>query len=456
MIRSSGPPDKTTPGNVGDIYQNTDNGEIFVCKDVNHHPVRHQFIEVSAKDVNTEYVWEDTRTPLHPYGEDTVGLCANNRKAADILPMIDFRNCTNFSEMFKGSTALTEAPELDTRNAENTSYMFDGCTTLTSTPNYYLPKLKDASYMFKDCSKITSYGDIRMPLAETLIGMFYNCGGLETVGDINLPYATDVSNMFYTCYKLKSIKSINIPNVINAEKFLYMLRESSGNIPVILGELESLPHISIPKCKNAYLFCCGLKNVTSISVYAPSVENCRSMFYGNVSVETISEIKSPNITNTMSMFNRCLKLKNVKISDTSKTTMVTGMFHECESLESVETVDMNSVTDKASCEYMFYNNYALTHLTLKNIRVSLVIGSGSSWGHLLTVDSLVNTIKELITSNTYQTLTMGTANLEKIKNLYCKIIDDTDPKKTMELCESTEEGAVTLVQYAQLKKWNIR
>ena len=105
---------------------------------------------------------------------------------------------------------------------------------------------------------------------------------------------------------------------------------------------------------------------------------------------------------------------------------------------------------------MFNGCANLTNLDLRNIKVSLQIGSGTSWGHLLIVDSLVNTIKELVTQTSYKTLTMGTANREKIANLYCKIIDNTDPKKTMELCESTEEGAMTLTDYAQLKKWNIK
>ena len=55
-----------------------------------------------------------------------------------------------------------------------------------------------------------------------------------------------------------------------------------------------------------------------------------------------------------------------------------------------------------------------------------------------------------------QTLTIGSANLEKIAGLYCRITDDTNEKKTMELCESTDEGAMTLVDYALEKGWNIQ
>ena len=222
MIKSSGPPDKTTPGNVGDIYQNTDNGEIFVCKDVKHRPVRQQFIEVSAKDVNTEYVWETTPIKL----DDCTKIFEDGRRLG-YIDNFDFSETTNMNRMFNNCSSLTTIPQMDISSATNLSSMFSNCTKLTN-------------------------------------------------------------------------------------------------------------------------------------------------------------------------------------------------------------------------------------LDLRNIKLNLQIGSATSWGHLLTVDSLVNTIKELVTQTSYRTLTMGTANRKKIVNLYCKIIDDTDPKKTMELCESTEEGAMTLIDYAQLKKWNIK
>ena len=270
MIRSSGPPDKTTPGNVGDIYQNTDNGEIFVCKDVKHHPVRQQFIEVFAKDDNTEYVWETTP--------------------------IKFDDCTDF---FKDGNRLGYINKLDFSETIKMTSMFTGCTSLTTIPQM-------------DTSKVT-----------TMNSMFRNCSSLTTIPQMNTSNATNMGSMFYGCTSLTTIPQMDISNVTNME----------------------------------------------------------------------------------------------------------SMFRNCSSL---------------------------TNLDLRNIGTNLQIGSGTSWGHLLTVDSLVNTIKELVTRTSYKTLTMGPANLEKIANLYCKIIDDTDPKKTMELCESTEEGAMTLQQYAQLKKWNIR
>ena len=318
MIRSSGPPDKTTPGNVGDIYQNADNGEIFVCKDVNHRPVRQQFIEVSAKDVNTEYVWETTP--------------------------IKFDDCTDF---FKDGNRLGYINKLDFSETIKMSSMFTGCTSLTTIPQI-------------DTSNVTSMNS-----------MFYNCTSLTTIPQMNTSNATNMNSMFRNCSSLTTIPQMNTSNATN------------------MG----------------------------------------SMFYGCTSLTTIPQM------------------------DTSKVTTMNYMFNGCTSLTTIPQMDTSNVTNMES---MFRNCSSLTNLDLRNIRTSLQIGSGTSWGHLLTVDSLVNTIKELVTQTSYKTLTMGTANLGKIANLYCKIIDDTDPKKTMELCESTEEGAMTLTDYAKLKKWNIR
>ena len=120
--------------------------------------------------------------------------------------------------------------------------------------------------------------------------------------------------------------------------------------------------------------------------------------------------------------------------------------------EALNIIDTSNGTNFGS---MFYNCSSLTNLTLYNIRKSITIGSGTSWGHLLTVDSLVHTIQELCAASSSQTLTMGSANLNKIANIYCKVIDGSNEKKPMELCESTDEGAMTLTAYANMKNWNL-
>ena len=342
MIRSSGPPDKTTPGNVGDIYQNTDNGGIFVCKDVKHRPVRQQFIEVSAKDINTEYVWDTTLTKF----DDCTELFKNGKRLK-YLDKLDFSGTTNMNSMFDGCSSLTTIPQMDTSNVTNMGSMFRGCSSLTTIPQMDTSNVTNMLYMFSRCTKLTTIPQM------------------------------DTSNA------------------------------------IIMG----------------------------------------AMFFGCSSLTTIPQMDTSNVTDMNSMFGDCTKLITIPQMDTSNVTDMGSMFDGCSSLTTIPQMDTSNVTNMSS---MFKGCRNLTNLDLRNIKVNLQISNGTLYGHLLTVDSLVNTIKELVTQTSYFTLTMGTNNLKKIANLYCKIIDDTDPKKTMELCESTEEGAMRLTDYAQLKKWNIR
>ena len=177
------------------------------------------------------------------------------------------------------------------------------------------------------------------------------------------------------------------------------------------------------------------------------------MFAGCKNLTTIPQMDTSNGHLMKNMFNNCSSLTTLPQMDTSRASNMSYMLAGCKKLTTIPQMDISNVTSTSS---MFQNCTNLANLDLRNIKVNLQIGSGTSWGHLLTVDSLVNTVKELVTQTSYKTLTMGPTNLGKIANLYCKITDNTDPKKTMELCESTEEGAMTLKQYAQLKKWNIQ
>ena len=124
---------------------------------------------------------------------------------------------------------------------------------------------------------------------------------------------------------------------------------------------------------------------------------------------------------------------------------------------------MSNVTNTSS---MFFGCVKVTNLSIKNIKTNLQVGSGTSYGHLLTVDSLLGLCKELITTSSSKTLTIGSANLNKLANVYVKRITITDEmreedplidqKIPFEVCDSTDEGAVLITNYAKSKKWTLR
>lgn len=212
----------------------------------------------------------------------------------------------------------------------------------------------------------------------------------------------------------------------------------------------------------------GLKNFNT-----SNVTNMAYMFTGYVSFENLDDIANWDVRNVKSMqfmFNRhqntILDLSNW---DTNKVNNMSYMFERSEKLQTVMgKLNLINVSNASS---MFSDCKALTNLTLKNIKISLTIGSGTSWGHLLTLDSLLNTIKELWdnTGNALggtRKLTIGTANLEKLANVYVKLIDITDEmraedeyidnKKPFEVCESTDEGAMLVTEYVTtVKNWQL-
>jgi len=182
-------------------------------------------------------------------------------------------------------------------------------------------------------------------------------------------------------------------------------------------------------------------------------------------------VKHPNMINLYNlehinaMFSGCSKLTEVLLFGTIKVKSMHYAFYNCRELITVKSLDMISVDSTNS---MFNYCYKLTNLTLKNIKISLQIGSGTSWGHLLTLDSLLNTIQELWINDTTstKTLTMGTANTAKLADVYVKLVDITDEMRAEDQyidnkapfvqCESTEEGAMSISEYVTtIKKWQL-
>ena len=308
---------------------------------------------------------------------------------------------------YKGTSLDEPLSAIDTGNVTNMSYMFDGCVNLTSIPLLNTRSVTDMQYMFENCYKVTTISELNTSNVTNMYNMFRYCRALTTIPLLDTSKATSMQNMFTNCANLTAIPLLNT------------------------------------------------SKVTSMS----------SMFYSCANLTAIPELDTRNVNNMSSMFGACINLISVPELNTSKVTSMSSMFNNCPKLTTVAGLNMINVTNASS---MFTGDINLTNLTLKNIKGSLVIGSGTSWGHLLTVDSLVNTIKELwdySSGTTTRSLSMGSANLPKIADVYVKLITPTqeqieaDPyinnKMPCELCESTDEGAMTITAYANSKHWTL-
>lgn len=266
---------------------------------------------------------------------------------------------------------------------------------------------------------------------------YFRGDNVDFLKDLDTSNVTIMKNMFFMCSKILTIPLLNTSNVINTE---YMFKSCNA--------IKTIPLLDTSNVTNMY-----------------------DMFRYCYNLEEIPPLNTRNVTVMYSMFDSCNKLKSIPPLDTSNVYNMNYMFLSCYEIETIPLLNMISVSTISGyggCNDIFKSCYKLTNLTLKNIKANLQIGSGTTWGHLLTLESLINTVKELwdySSGETTGTLTMGTANLEKITNTYVKLITPTaeqiadDPniesKKPCEVCESTDEGAMTLEIYANLKGWEL-
>lgn len=211
------------------------------------------------------------------------------------------------------------------------------------------------------------------------------------------------------------------------------------------------------------------------------------MFQGCSSLISVQELDTSKGTLLINLFSRCPALTSIPKLDTSNNTKFTSMFYNCQKLTSIPELDSRKGTDfsqtfencyaltsipkldvrnSGSCRNIVSNCRALTHLRLYNIKYGLTIGSGTSYGHLLTVDSLIHTIRELLSSSSAQTLTIGSANLEKLANVYVRTVGITDKmraedefidqKVPFEVCGEFDEAAQLITDYVLFKNWKLQ
>ena len=257
-------------------------------------------------------------------------------------------------------------------------------------------------------------------------GEIYDTGGS---GDTNtlktLLDATKSTNHLFANYKGTSVDDL----------ISYNDTENVTDMSYMFFNAESL--VSIPKLNT--------KKVTKMDYFA---SNCYVL-------SSIGEIDASNVTTLSNAFYE-VKGDNLSINiyNTGNVTSMYRMCATCHGLVSLSVLDMNKVTDASD---MIFDCFALTYLKLLNVRKSLQIGSGTRYGHLIEKDCLIQIISELIKpSSGTRKLTMGTANTAKLADTYVKLLDDDGSGKyPFVVCESTDEGAMTITDYCTAKNWNL-
>lgn len=278
----------------------------------------------------------------------------------------------------------------------------------------------------------------------TLDSTFYGCGNIESL-DLSSFDTGNVTRMFQTFYNCSKLKNLNLGS-FNTSKCTYMNALFSGCSSLVSLDLKNFDVSQVTDTGYMFNNCSSLTSLDLSNFYP----NKLSYFFG--------------------MFYTCRSLTNLDLStfNTGRLTNFGNLFYGCNKLKEIMgIIDLYSAT---SLSNMFSGCNAIETFTLKNIKANLQIGASTSWGHLLTSSTLLNTAQELWdnTNNALggtRKLTLSTPSKTAIQSMYVKLVDVTDEmiaqdqyianKKPCIECASTDEGAMTLEEYIISKNWSI-
>ena len=334
-------------------------------------------------------------------------ICDNVRSLA-----YTFRN-------YMGEDLSPAITGLDTSKVENMMYMCDTCVNITNLnlSTWNTSNVTNMSNIFRICSGLTNLNLSTWDTgkANNMSYMFYQCSNLTELDlhSFNTSNVTNMSYMFNGCKKLTKLDLSNF-DTSNVTNMSYMF----GSCPKI-AEL----------------------NVSSFDT--SKVTNMGNMFIG---MDELIEV-------------------DLRSFDTSKVTTFSNLFNNCDKLKTVlGTIDVISATYTIE---LFALCRDIETFTVKNIKQSFTTSTNNSYNSKLTLDTLVNIFKELwdLTGSTSKTLKLSRTNKDVIANIYVKLVDVTDEmlaqdqyaanKKPCVVCESTDEGAMTITEYAVSKNWSI-
>ena len=325
----------------------------------------------------------------------------------ELLDGVDTSDVTDMSYMFSNNNALTSVPLFDTSNVTNMTNMFNGCSKLTTVPLFNTSNVKNMSNMFSGCYALAS-----VPLFDT-------------------SNVTDMSYMFSNNNALASVPLFDTSNVKNMN---YMFNGCTALAIVSLFDTSK---------------------VTSMANMFRSCSNLTSAQFADTS----------KVTSMANMFQSCSNLTSVQFTDTRKVDSLKNMFASCAKLTTILGLDMRSYITNGATQNWLVGCSALTECKLYNIRNYIQVSDGASYGNLLTLESLLHLCKECIYNGVAYSLTMGSANLEKLANVYVKLIPITDEMRAEDdlidkkypfvQCESTDEGAMLVEDYMAMKLWQL-
>ena len=248
-----------------------------------------------------------------------------------------------------------------------------------------------------------------------------HCGITIFKPKIDYSSAETMEDAFYSCLNLKEIGEINS---INCKNFKNTFCDCLN--------LQILPFVNTDKCED----------------FTQTFADCSKLLSINVS----SFKKGRTFQGT---FGGCKSLVEIDLrNETNNGESFYGIFETCENLETIKGLDLQNSKNNGMA---FKGCYKLKNLDIKNITPKGVVNFRDCYN--LTEESIIQIVKELYTNTKYPylkaTIVFNENYNDFLNNTYCKIIDNSNLKKTMELVESDTDSAISLVNYIKKKDWGI-
>ena len=385
-----------------------------------------------------------TNEPINPQDFSSEIASIQSGGGSDMLQeRVDQTNSCAYLFYKYSGTDLSFANKLDTSKVNDMTQMCGSCSSLTSLDlsSFDTSNVNNMDSCFIDCRNTTQL-DIsswNTSKVKTMYRMFKGMGKVPSM-DLSNFDTSEVENMsFMFDFNYSNTTNLNVSS-FNTSK----VKNMNNMFGRFGGTTLNLSNFDFSNVQNLSYFLYFCSNLVSV----------------------IADFNLQSCTN-LNTFLYSSKLSELHLYNTNNVTNMSGLVMSNSLLETLDTIDMYSCT---SASNMVGSCPKLKNLTLKNIKISLQIGSSTSWGHLLTNASLLNTAQELWdnTANALggtRTLTMSTTSKTNIQGIYVKLATPTeeeiaaDPyienKKHCVECDSTDEGAMTLEEYIISKNWQI-
>ena len=355
------------------------------------------------------YVVKQNVVPELAEGSESLTIGVYNEVLKDILYIKDG---FNYEKTLAGNYEALNINITDNQNIKFDSYFDNKQIPVQLNVNVassgslkaLLDHTKSTSYLFSNWTDVTEYTSDHIAFDAT--------SNVE-----------NMDSMFYKCTKLTRIPLFDTSKVTIMTDFLFGC-----------NSLIEVPNFD-------------LSNVTKLD----------GAFWNCTSLEFIPDFNTSNVVDFSDCFRGCTSLKEVTLSHVGKATKLDYIFYECTNLEKVVLGSVymaNYYSAFTKCEN-------LTELTVLDIANNLSLKDSPK----LTTESLIGICKECVSrqnaGGTAIELTLNEASIEKLANVYVKFTDPSiteilpGEKGDVEVCESTDEGAMTISAYMALKNWTL-